>query len=240
LVGKDNVAGLNLSTLSGPFGLEPFVGAALAVASDVRWKSRNIGDAVQILLEVSGEDAATVGRKNRKAWKGKLGVRFMLMSNDTPTFSDRSGALVDRMIYVSFRQSFFGREDPALTDKLLAELPGIFNWALDGLERLTGRGRFTQPDSGVHEQEATRRLADPVGAFLEDWCTLSDDAEILLDHLYLKFRNWCESEGRDRDSTTKEIFSRDIRSKVEGLGSRRARENGKFVTYLKGIDCSAM
>lgn len=240
LAGKDNVAGLNLGTLSGAFGLEPFVGAALAVASDVRWKSRNIGDAVQILLEVSGEDVATVSRKNRKAWKGKLGVRFMLMSNDTPTFSDRSGALVDRMIYVSFRQSFYGREDVALTDKLLSELPGIFNWSLDGLERLNGRGRFTQPDSGLHEQEATRRLADPVGAFLEDWCTLSSEVEFPLDHLYLKFRNWCESEGRDRDSTTKEIFSRDLRNKVEGLSSRRIKENGKFVTLLRGIDCSAL
>jgi putative DNA primase/helicase len=240
LAGRDNVSGLNLGTLSGTFGLEPFVGAALAVASDVRWKSRAIGDAVQILLEISGEDPVTVARKNRTAWKGRLGVRFMLMSNDTPTFSDRSGALVDRMIYVSFRQSFFGREDPALTDKLMSELPGIFNWALDGLERLAGRGRFTQPVSGQGEADATRRLADPVGAFLEDWCTLSDDGEILLDHLYLKYRSWCESEGRDRDSTTKEIFSRDVRNKLESLTSRRTRMNGKFVTILMGIDCSAI
>jgi putative DNA primase/helicase len=240
LVGRGNVAGLNLGTLSGTFGLEPFVGAALAVASDVRWKSRTIGDAVQILLEISGEDSQTVARKNRTAWKGSLGVRFMLMSNDTPTFSDRSGALVDRMVYVSFRQSFYGREDIGLTDKLISELPGIFNWSLDGLARLTGRGRFTQPESGLHEQEATRRLADPVGAFLEDWCTLSDEAEVGLDHLYLKFRHWCESEGRDRDSTTKEIFSRDLRSKAESVTSRRTRENGKFVTVLKGIGCSVL
>lgn len=240
LAGKDNVAGLNLSTLAGTFGLEPFIGAALAVASDVRWKSRTIGDAVQILLEISGEDAATVNRKNKKAWKGKLGVRFMLMSNDTPTFSDRSGALVDRMIYVSFKESFYGREDIGLTEKLIEELPGIFNWALDGLARLNGRGRFTQPASGEHEAEATRRLADPVGAFIEDWCVIDPEQEITLDHLYMKFRNWCESEGRDRDSTTKEIFSRDLRSKVEGLGSRRMRESGKFVTIFKGIGCSAL
>jgi len=128
----------------------------------------------------------------------------------------------------------------ALTEKLLSELPGIFNWALDGLERLNGRGRFTQPDSGVHEQEATRRLADPVGAFLEDWCVIEGSEEISLDYLYLKFRNWCEAEGRDRDSTTKEIFSRDLRNKVEGLESRRTRDNGKFVTLLKGIGCSAL
>jgi len=241
LVGKESVAGLNLGLLGGTFGLEPFVGAALAVASDVRWHSRNIGDAVQILLEVTGEDQVTVHRKNKTAWKGRLGVRFMLMSNDTPTFSDRSGALVDRMLYVSFRQSFFGREDVGLTDRLMGELPGILNWALDGLDRLDNRGRFTQPKSGEAEAESTRRLADPIGSFIEDWCVIEPGQRISLDHLFLKYQNWCESEGRFRDTTTKEIFSRDLRAKVDGLSSTRARDDsGKYVTTLRGIGCSVM
>lgn len=240
LVGPENVAGLNLGMLGGTFGLEPFVGAALAVASDVRWHSRNIGDAVQTLLEVTGEDALTVHRKNKSAWKGQLGVRFMLMSNDTPTFSDRSGALVDRMLYVSFKQSFFGREDTSLTEKLMHELPGILNWALDGLERLDGRGRFTQPQSGEAEAESTRRLADPIGAFIEDWCTVGPDQSISLDHLFLKYQHWCESEGRVRDSTTKEIFSRDLRNKVDGLTSERPRVEGKRITMLTGIGSLAI
>jgi putative DNA primase/helicase len=240
LVGKGNVSGLNLGLLSGTFGLEPFVGSALAVASDVRWHSRAIGDAVQILLEVSGEDHVTVSRKNRPAWKGTLGVRFMLMSNDTPTFSDRSGALVDRMLYVAFRQSFYGREDTGLTGKLMGELPGILNWALDGLDRLNARGRFTQPESGRGEQESTRRLADPIGAFIEDWCIVGPGQEIELDHLFLKYQNWCEGEGRKRDSTTKEIFSRDLRSKIDDLAVDRVRVNGKRTRILKGISSEAV
>lgn len=240
LVGKDHVSGLNLGTLGGTFGLEPFIGAALAVASDVRWHSRSIGDAVQILLEVSGEDHVTVNRKNKSAWKGRLGVRFMLMSNDTPTFSDRSGALVDRMIYVSFRESFFGREDTALTEKLMGELPGILNWALDGLDRLDARGAFTQPDSGRDELDATRRLADPIGAFVEDWCEVDPAQSIRLDHLYLKYRNWCEAQGRTKDTTTMEIFSRDLRKKLDDLTAERKREDGKFVRILYGIGSSAV
>jgi len=240
LLGKDHVSGLNLGTLSGTFGLEPFIGAALAVASDVRWHSRSIGDAVQILLEVSGEDHVTVPRKNKSAWKGRLGVRFMLMSNDTPTFSDRSGALVDRMLYVSFKQSFFGREDTGLTEKLMGELPGILNWALDGLERLDARGCFTQPESGRDEMEATRRLADPIGAFVEDWCEIGPDKSIDLGHLYVKYRNWCDTQGRTKDTTTLEIFSRDLRKKIDGLTSKRTRDQGKFVTVLHGIGSEAI
>jgi putative DNA primase/helicase len=240
LVGAGNVTGLNLNLLPGTFGMEPLVGRALGIAGDVRWASRNIADAIPILLGIIGEDAVSVPRKNRGAWHGTLGIRFMLMSNDTPTFSDKSGALGGRMVFVRFDQSFYGREDTSLTDKLLHELPGIFNWALDGLDRLNGRGRFTEPDSGAGERDAQRRLADPVGAFLDDWCVMGPECSITLDHLYEKYKHWCESEGRTRDSTTKEVFSRDLRTRVPGLVVDRERVNGKRVRMLRGVGSDAM
>lgn len=240
MLGGDATAGLDLNLVAGNFGLENLIGKSLAVSGDVRWQSRNVGDAVPVLLGVIGEDAISVHRKNRPSWNGRLGVRFMLMSNETPTFSDRSGALGGRMIYLKFNQSFYGREDIGLTEKLLSELPGILNWALDGLDRLNGRGRFTEPDSGRAEAESVRRLSDPLGAFLEDWCEVGEGLTIGLDHLYLKYRDWCDSEGRTRDSTTKEIFSRDLRSKVLGLEVKRVREAGKQVRKLVGVTSHAM
>lgn len=240
VLGQEAVAGLDLNLVSGTFGLEHLIGKSLAISGDVRWHSRNVADAVPVLLGVIGEDSMPVHRKNRSTWTGRLGVRFTLMSNETPTFSDRSGALGGRMIYVKFDQSFYGREDISLTEKLLEELPGVLNWALDGLERLDGRRRFTEPVSGQAEADAVRRLSDPMGAFLEDWCVVGEGNEITLDHLYLKYRSWCESEGRVRDSTTKEIFSRDLRSKVAGLNSKRPRIGGKQVTMLYGIGCEVI
>lgn len=240
MVGQEATAGLDLNLAAGTFGIENLIGRSLAISGDVRWQSKNIGDAVPILLGVIGEDVITIHRKNRMAWTGKLGVRFMLMSNETPTFSDRSGALGGRMVYVKFDQSFYGREDIGLTEKLLEELPGILNWALNGLDRLDRRGRFTEPASGQAEADSVRRLSDPIGAFIEDWCEVGPDESISLDHLYLKYRNWCESEGRTKDSTTKEIFSRDLRGKVEGLTVKRTREAGHQVRMLYGISCAEM
>jgi putative DNA primase/helicase len=235
MLGKHNVAGLDLNLLPGNFGLENLIGKALAISGDVRWHSRNVGDAVPILLQVIGEDALTVQRKNRTSWNGQLGARFMMMSNDTPTFSDRSGALGGRMIYVKFSQSFYGREDTSLTAKLLHELPGILNWALDGLDRLNGRGRFTEPASGQAEADAVRRLSDPIGAFLEDWCEIAPERKIALDLLFMRYKAWCESEGRTKDTTTKEIFSRDLRSKVSGIVVKRERVGGKQERTLYGV-----
>jgi putative DNA primase/helicase len=237
MLGQPNVAGLDLNHLPGTFGLENLIGRALAIAGDVRWHSRNIGDAVPLLLRIIGEDVMDVARKNRTTWNGLLPVRIMMMSNDTPTFTDRSGALGGRMIYVKFEQSFYGREDSELTGKLLDELPGILNWALDGLARLAGRGRFTEPESGLAEAEAVRRLSDPIGAFIEDWCQIGAEHKVDLDVLFMRYRAWCESEGRTKDTTTKEIFSRDLRTKVDGLVVKRERIQGKQVRFLYGIGC---
>ena len=70
-----------------------------------------------------------------------LRARFVVMTNEVPKFADRSGALVSRFIVLPMRQSFYGREDPGLTAALMAELPGILNWAVDGWRRVKARGR---------------------------------------------------------------------------------------------------
>jgi putative DNA primase/helicase len=240
MVGAHAVAGLNLSHLGGTFGLEPLIGKMLAVCGDVRWNTRTIGDAVPVLLEMVGEDSITVHRKNRISWTGRLGARVMVMSNETPTFTDRSGALGGRMVIVKLDRSFYGQEDTGLTEKLLGELPGILNWALDGLSRLTGRGSFTIPESGATEAESVRRLSDPIGTFLEDWCQVGPSYSISLDHLFLKYQNWCETEGRKHDWTTKEVFARDLRQKVPDLSVDRVRVEGKRTRMLTGVGCIAV
>jgi phage/plasmid-associated DNA primase len=47
------------------------------------------------------------------------------------------------------RESFYGREDKTLGDRLATELPGIVNWPLAGWDRFTERGHFKQPISSA-------------------------------------------------------------------------------------------
>ncbi len=48
---------------------------------------------------------------------------------------------------IEFNRTFKGKEcDPYLEDKLLKELPGIWNWAYEGYQRLLSNNfRFTKP-----------------------------------------------------------------------------------------------
>ena len=227
LLGVHNTAAPTLAALTTNFGLQPLVGKPLAVISDARLGTRVDGIvAVERLLSISGEDSITVDRKYRDPWTGKLPTRFLILTNELPRFTDSSGALASRFVLLTLNQSFYGQEDPTLTDTLLAEAPGIFNWALDGLARLTERGRFVQPDSA---REALRHLEDmssPVGAFVRDACEVGPAYEVDKDELFFAWRRWCEEEGREH-AGTKAVFARDLRASVPGLQSARPGSRGQ-------------
>ena len=64
--------------------------------------------------------------------------------NDKPDIKDTSDGFWRRLRLVPFYRQFAEHEkDTRLADRLLGELPGILNWALDGLRRLRANGRFT-------------------------------------------------------------------------------------------------
>lgn len=224
LLGGHNVAGPTLAGLATNFGLQPLIGKPVALVSDAR-----IGGAQSIiterLLSISGEDLLTVDRKYAAPWTGRIGARFVILSNELPRLTDTSGALASRFVTLTMTNTFYGREDPALTGKLLAELPGILNWAFGGLDRLRERGRFAEPSSS---REAVRELEDlgsPVGAFLRDRCTITPGASVAVDTLYAAWRAWCDDGGRDRPGNV-QTFGRDLRAAVPGVRVEQPRDSG--------------
>ena len=89
---------------------------------------------------------------------------------ELPAFSDSSGALANRFVVLPMSRSWYGKEDTGLTDRLLAELPGILNWAIRGWKRFKHRGRFEQPKSGSELLRQLDDMASPVASFLRERC----------------------------------------------------------------------
>src|SRR5262249_46384680 len=157
------------------------------------------------------EDTITVNRKYREQWTGKLPVRLHIISNELPRLPDASGAIVGRMVLLPLTRSWLGKEDFALEAKLRDDLPGILNWALKGLRRLTdNEGRFTPVPSAEDAIKVMRDLASPVAAFVREMCDLGADKEIAVDDLYAAFKSWCESS--EYPKSPKAVFGRDLRA----------------------------
>ena len=226
MLGKHHVAGPTLAGMGTNFGLSPLIGKPVAIISDARLGS---GDATSVvterLLSISGEDTLTVDRKYREPWTGQLPTRLVILSNELPRLTDSSGALASRFIMLIMQRSFYGVEDPDLTKKLCTELPGIFNWALDGLERLRERGRFQQPAASEDAVREMEDLSSPMGAFVRERCVVGPAHEVPCDGLYQAWRQWCQDHGRDRPGTT-QTFSRDLRAVLPGIKVERPWSGG--------------
>ncbi len=95
------------------------------------------------------------------------------------------------MIILRLTESFFGREDRALTDALLAEREGILHWAIDGWARLRSRGYFMQPSSSDQLREQLDELSSPMAAFLTDRCELGPAYTVECADLYKSWCEWC-------------------------------------------------
>ena len=144
-------------------------------------------------------------------WSGYLQSRFIVLTNELPRFNDSSGALASRFIVLMLNKSFYGKENSALSEELCQELPGIFNWSLDGLQSLRARGVFKQPQSSREAIQELEDLASPVGAFVRERCTLGPDKKVEIDLLYGVYRQWCSDNGR-LPCVSRQIFGRDLRA----------------------------
>jgi putative DNA primase/helicase len=235
LVGRDSVANPTLASLQTQFGLEPLIGKPLAFITDARLGGRSDQAAItERLLSISGEDALTIDRKFIPAWTGRLPTRFAILTNELPRISDTSGALVGRLVVLVLTRSFYGREDPALTARLLTELPGILNWSLYGYRRLRQRGYFLQPASAREAIEALELLASPTKAFLNDRCNVGPGLTVPIELAYQTWRAWCDSVGR-KDPGTKQTFGRDLKAAIPSLRITRPRDDDNRHRSYEGV-----
>lgn len=225
LLGHGNVCAPTLAGISTNFGLWPLIGKRLAIISDARLGARADQAAIaERLLSISGEDTLTIDRKHLSPWTGRLSTRFLILTNELPRLQDTSGALASRFVVLTLSRSFYGQEDAELTSALLEELPGIFEWALDGLDALMDRGRFQQPSSSKDAIREIEDLGSPAAAFVRDRCIVEPGCSVEVDTLFQAWKRWCAEQGRDRPGT-KQSFGRNLRSVIPNLGVSHPRDD---------------
>ncbi len=235
LRGKANVCAPTLAAMATQFGLAPLINKPLAVIADARIGGRTDATAmVERLLSISGEDAQSIPRKFLPDWIGTLPTRFVLLSNELPRVRDSAGAFISRFVVLTLTRSFYGVEDPALSNKLMLELPSILNWALDGLESLRLRGHFVQPASANSIVSEFEALSSPITAFVNDRCMIEPGATVLPESLYAEWRSWCDQNGHENVGTI-HVFGRDLRAAVPSLDDTRPKLDGGRIRLYRGI-----
>jgi putative DNA primase/helicase len=238
LLGTDNVSRQRLERFGQRFQYIPVIGKLLNICEEA---ARMNVDEVKSYI---GGDSLVSEDKNGPHTVFKPTARLIITSNHQLQFDDTSGAMDARLIILGFDHDHTGSEDLGLQDRLAAELPGIFNWALEGLRRLRKQGRFTIPAASREAGEELRLSNNPTeGWMAERYEKLPVDSDNRGDWVstslaYEDYLDFCECEGiqpRERWSKTrltKEIrdhfkLGKAVNTEDSILGQRRVWKNLK-------------
>ena len=143
-------------------------------------------------------------------------ARLMFNCNVLPREVEQSEGFFRRFLIVPFNVKITDTEkDPQLAAKITAtELPGVFNWILEGLRRLLKARRFTDCEAARLELEEYRRESSSVLSFLED-CGITPAAneqeKVTLQHLYGCYGAYCLDNGH-RFKVNRKTFAKTLRS----------------------------
>lgn len=190
LIGEWNAVNVSADSIAERFGLEPLINKPLAVIDEmvITGSGKNF---VAHIKNITGEGYPGVPRKNRQNWDGKLPTRFVFLANEAAHLPDASGTIIDRMLVLETRHNFDHKLDTSLRQKLETELPGIFNWALDGLDRLNQQGRFTEPESTREFVGQMYRTSSPITQFVEDYCDEKHDGFVSRKTAFMVWKHFC-------------------------------------------------
>jgi len=186
LLGKDNVSTVPLQSFdTREYALGAMVGKLANIHCDLSDKALRESGNFKLIV---GGDSVHVNQKYKTPFDTKIYAKQLFSANKVPETSDHTPAFFRRWIIIPFPNSFDEETaDRDLKSKLLVELPGILNWALEGLNRLIQNQHFSYEPT-VHELESIYiTLSSPVDAFVTACLEQDSEAFVTKSEMYSAF-----------------------------------------------------
>lgn len=235
LLGDGNCKGAEEDSFTDTFGLELYEDAQVITFGDFRnSNTKTMSRLVSQILKIVGGDKVPVNRKNEKVVDKVLPARLVFASNLLPRFNDSAGAVAGRMLLLQYPNSYLGREDKLLPMKLKAEMAGILNWALDGLDRLKKRGTFVQPKSAAPLFKNVRVRTMPTKTFVEDQMVVDANSVLPKDEVFMAFETWLEGFSTTVAVHYDHFFSQ-LYDNYPDVVTTKPRVNGEQVPSIRGL-----
>ena len=213
LCGDENVSNISLNLLTNEIYLLDLFGKMINVSSETPNKKFVNTDLVKA---VTAGDYVTGRELYKKPFKFKSFAKHFLAMNKLPNIDDNTHGMWRRIYVINFPRKFEESEmDRKLTEKLKQELSGLFNWALEGYERLKTRDfSFNESESMRNSKKQYKAQSNSVFDFIEI-CLQGSGPEdsISFKDAYEGNQAFCASEGHRKPYPKKEF-----REILEGEG----------------------
>ena len=227
LAGIENCSQVPIARFDNPFALIGTLGKILNVTTEGVGLIEELAETT--LKSFTSGDRMTFERKFRDAVSDVPTAKVMICTNDLPRFNDKSQAIWRRILLVPFNKTIPDEvQIKDLAEQLKSELPGILDWAIEGLQNLNAAGRFTMPADSKVMLEEYRRDANPARTYLlENYQPTNNGEYVLCETLYREYAAWCKD--RNYHPLSDRSFGKEVRRAFPDVerkrtGGRDARE----------------
>lgn len=230
LLGKENVSNYSLYSLTNESGYQrAMIGTKLVnYASDISTKL----ESAMFKTLVSGEPVEA------RLPYGKPQVienyaRLIFNLNELPRDIEQTEAFFRRFLIVPFNftveDQFQDKELSAKITRDPEELAGVFNWVLEGLERLLLQKRFSHCKASADALQQYRNESDSVKMFYDDSGYQKATAEnefSLLKDVFAEYRQYCSENGY------RPVTVQNLRKRLERQGIESTRMSVGKVLFM--------
>jgi putative DNA primase/helicase len=222
-----------------PNGREPqnevarLAGARMVIGSEVEEGSRLAESRIK---DLTGGDVLTGRFLYAEPFEFHPTFKLWMFGNHTPHVNGTDYGIWRRIRLLPFSVQIPEAErDPCLLGKLLLELPGILNWAIEGC--LAWQRERLKPPAIVQGAVANYREAEDVlGDFLSDMTRSDADGRVSRTALYQLYQDWCQREGI-RHSMSSKKFAKYIRER--GIAETKTTGQRFWIGISASVDENA-
>ncbi len=200
LINPENVCCLPLSKLTEKHSSHLLTENLLNIVGDLptAGNKEKLSHVEGSLKDVASGALVPVERKGIDPIKAPAIARCIFATNSLPNFADRSGGIWDRIRIIPFDVKFRNtdKQNPNLSrDIIKKELPGILNWAIEGLRKLQKLNYFPDTKKGKELADTHRLICDHEREFLEEFYIEELGSYITKQDLYNAYSSHCKNNG---------------------------------------------
>lgn len=223
---SDNVQFSSLEQQQGGGGATPDI-AKLTGKRFVTASEANEGTRINEsrIKSITGRDPITARFLYQSEFTFTPEFKLWLSVNHLPRVRDDSDGFWSRPHQIPFNQTYTGREDKELKDKLLQESDGILAWAIRGMLDWRENG-LLPPDVTLRAKKDYRMRQEPLSEFYDDECVFHPAAYIHVSDLFAAYHRWLD-EKRSRFRLGRRKFVEEV-LKRDAVTKRKTEKGAGF------------
>ena len=233
MIGSENRSAVPLECFWNRFAPQEMVGKLVNFCGDSNKIDRL---AEGVIKRFTGGDSILVDRKYKQPVTLKMTAKIVVATNIFPLVQDTSEALWDRFIVIPMNVRLKDNEiDRSLLHSektswpLRRELPGIFNWAIEGLQRLRRQGHFTVSQRLLRAKSEVRHENCSVSRFAEERC--SEGGSTTTKQFMHEYICFCENQALQVMDAR--VVGKILQKLIPGIVKRQLKEGGqRQMTYI--------